>query len=162
SEWLFTWGVGHGLWSQSVAWQEVGTSLLVEPRLLGDGTIHVTLTPRFDYRVGGAAQTVDVNELSTEVVVRPGEEVALGGVPFRGGGCRRGVPGRGRRGGPRRPGRDGAGGQRAVGPVGARPPAAAGPGCAPSACRARRGPRSPGRGSTRPARARCAAGSAPA
>jgi type II secretory pathway component GspD/PulD (secretin) len=83
SQWLFAWGVGHGLWAQSVAWQEVGTSLVVAPRVLGDGTIHVRLTPRFDYRAGGAAQAVEVNELSTEVVVRPGEEIALGGVPFR-------------------------------------------------------------------------------
>jgi type II secretory pathway component GspD/PulD (secretin) len=84
SEWLFTWGVAHGLWAQTVVWQEVGTSMVVEPRVLGNGTILVRLTPRFDYRLaGGASQTVDVNELSTEVVVREGEEIALGGVPFR-------------------------------------------------------------------------------
>jgi type II secretory pathway component GspD/PulD (secretin) len=83
AQWLFDWGVGHGLWAQTVAWQQVGTSLVVEPRVLGDGAIHVRLTPRFDYRAGGDPRTVDVNELSTEVVVRPGEEVALGGVPFR-------------------------------------------------------------------------------
>jgi type II secretory pathway component GspD/PulD (secretin) len=84
SQWLYTWGVGHGLWSQSVNWQQVGTSMVVEPRVLGDGTIHVRLTPRFDYRAsGGAEAQVDVSELSTEVVVRPGEEIDLGGVPFR-------------------------------------------------------------------------------
>lgn len=83
SEWLFSWGVTHGLWAQSVAWQEVGTSMVVEPRVLGDGTIHVRLTPRFDYRTAGDSQAVEVNELSTEVVVREGEEIELGGVPFR-------------------------------------------------------------------------------
>lgn len=83
SEWLYTWGLGHGLWSQNVVWQQVGTSMVVEPRALGNGTILVRLTPRFDYRAGGNDQTVDVNELSTEVIVRPGEEIALGGVPFR-------------------------------------------------------------------------------
>jgi type II secretory pathway component GspD/PulD (secretin) len=83
TEWLFTWGVAHHLWAQSVQWQEVGTSMVVAPRVLGDGTIHVRLTPRFDYRAGGNSQTVEVNELSTEVVVRDGEEIALGGVPFR-------------------------------------------------------------------------------
>ena len=83
SEWLYTWGITHGLWAQNVVWQEVGTSMVVEPRVLGNGTILVRLTPRFDYRVGGNSQTVDVNELSTEVIVREGEEIALGGVPFR-------------------------------------------------------------------------------
>ena len=83
SEWLYTWGLGHGLWAQNVVWQEVGTSMVVEPRVLGNGTILVRLTPRFDYRAAGNAQTVDVNELSTEVIVREGEEVSLGGVPFR-------------------------------------------------------------------------------
>ena len=83
SEWLYTWGLGHGLWAQNVVWQQVGTSMVVEPRALGNGTILVRLTPRFDYRAGGSSQTVDVNELSTEVIVRAGEEIALGGVPFR-------------------------------------------------------------------------------
>lgn len=83
SEWLFTWGVSHGLWAQNVVWQEVGTSMVVEPRVLGNGTILVRLIPRFDYRSGGNAQTVEVNELSTEVVVRDGEEIQIGGVPFR-------------------------------------------------------------------------------
>ena len=83
SEWLYTWGLGHGLWAQNVVWQQVGTSMVVEPRALGNGTILVRLTPRFDYRAGGSSQTVDVTELSTEVIVRAGEEIALGGVPFR-------------------------------------------------------------------------------
>jgi type II secretory pathway component GspD/PulD (secretin) len=83
SEWLYTWGLGHGLWAQNVVWQEVGTSMVVEPRVLGNGTILVRLTPRFDYRAGGDSRTVDVTELSTEVIVRAGEEIALGGVPFR-------------------------------------------------------------------------------
>jgi type II secretory pathway component GspD/PulD (secretin) len=83
SEWLYTWGLGHGLWAQNVVFQEVGTSMVVEPRVLGNGTILVRLTPRFDYRAAGNAQTVDVTELSTEVIVREGEEVSLGGVPFR-------------------------------------------------------------------------------
>ncbi|HEY8151968.1 MAG TPA: secretin N-terminal domain-containing protein, partial [Vicinamibacteria bacterium] len=83
AEWLYTWGVTHGLWAQNIVWQEVGTSMVVEPRVLGNGTILVRLTPRFDYRAGGNSQAVDVSELSTEVVVREGEEITLGGVPFR-------------------------------------------------------------------------------
>ena len=83
AEWLYTWGVTHGLWAQNIVWQEVGTSMVVESRVLGNGTILVRLTPRFDYRAGGNSQAVEVNELSTEVVVRGGEEITLGGVPFR-------------------------------------------------------------------------------
>jgi type II secretory pathway component GspD/PulD (secretin) len=83
AQWLHTWGVSHGLWAQNIVWQEVGTSMVVAPRALGNGTILVRLTPRFDYRAGGTSSTVDVTELSTEVVVRDGEEIDLGGVPMR-------------------------------------------------------------------------------
>jgi type II secretory pathway component GspD/PulD (secretin) len=83
SQWLYTWGVSHGLWAENIVWQEVGTSMVVAPRALGNGSILVRLTPRFDYRAGGSSHTVDVSELSTEVVVRDGEEIDLGGVPFR-------------------------------------------------------------------------------
>ena len=83
SQWLRTWGVTHSLWSQSVEWQEVGTSLVVAPRVLGDGRILVRLTPRVDYRARDGSRSVDINELTTEVVVREGEPIALGGVPFK-------------------------------------------------------------------------------
>jgi type II secretory pathway component GspD/PulD (secretin) len=83
SQWLFTWGVAHALWSQSVQWQEVGTSLVVSPRVLGDGRILVRLTPRVDYRARDGSQSVTVNELTTEVMVREGEPILLGGVPFK-------------------------------------------------------------------------------
>jgi hypothetical protein len=79
-EWLWTWGVGRGLWS-GVSWQEVETSLVVEPHLQPDGRIQVRVTPRFDYVIDARRLSTEVNELSTEVLVRPGEDVALGGRP---------------------------------------------------------------------------------
>jgi hypothetical protein len=79
-EWLWTWGVGRGLWS-GVAWQNVETSLLVEPLLQPDGRVRVRVTPRFDYVLDARRMTTEVTELSTEVLVSPGQEVSLGGMP---------------------------------------------------------------------------------
>ena len=80
-EWLWTWGVGRGLWS-GVAWQSVETSLIVEPQRQADGRIRVRVTPRFDYVLDARRMTTEVNELSTEVVVSPGQDVSLGGMPM--------------------------------------------------------------------------------
>jgi type II secretory pathway component GspD/PulD (secretin) len=82
AEWFWSWGLGRGLWTGGTAWHDVETSLVVEPRVLGDGTLRVRVTPRFDYVVDRETQSTVVNELSTEVVVREGEEVDLGGLPF--------------------------------------------------------------------------------
>jgi len=82
-DWFWTWGLDHGLWTQGVRWRDVGTSLVVEPRVLGDGTLRVRLTPRFDYVIDRETLTTEVHSLSTEVVLREGEELDLGGVPLR-------------------------------------------------------------------------------
>jgi len=83
SEWLYTWGITHGLWAQNVVWQEVGTSMVVEPRVLGNGTTWFVSRRASTTGRPGNSQTVDVTELSTEVIVREGAEISLGGVPFR-------------------------------------------------------------------------------
>lgn len=82
ADWLLDWSLGHGLVVQGTAWQEAGTSLVVTPTLMGDGRVRLRLTPRLVISRGGTPQTLDVAELSTEVVVAPGEEVDLGGLPM--------------------------------------------------------------------------------
>lgn len=85
SEWFWTWGRARGLWvegewAQSTSWQQVGASLVVQPEVLSEGRIRVRLTPRFSSFLDRRRGAVDVHELATEVVVREGEEIDVGGV----------------------------------------------------------------------------------
>lgn len=87
SEWFWTWGRARGLWAdgewaQSTSWQQVGASLVVEPEVLPGGRIRVRLTPRFSSFLDRRRGAIDVHELTTEVVVREGEEIDVGGVPM--------------------------------------------------------------------------------
>ncbi|HET8646053.1 MAG TPA: hypothetical protein VFO85_11210, partial [Vicinamibacteria bacterium] len=88
SEWFWTWGRARGVWAegewaQSTAWQQVGASLVVEPLVQADGRIRIRLTPRFtSFADGRRRQAIDVHELTTEVIVRQGDEIEVGGVPF--------------------------------------------------------------------------------
>jgi type II secretory pathway component GspD/PulD (secretin) len=82
ADWFWTWGQGNGLWpAQSVQWRDVGTSLVVEPLVLDDSTIRLRVTPEFSYFLDRERLTTRVQQLSTEVVVREGEEIDLGGLP---------------------------------------------------------------------------------
>lgn len=80
-DWFWTWGQGAGLWpAQSVQWRDVGTSLAVEPFVLDDNTIRLRVTPEFSYFIDRDRRVSRVQQLSTEVVVREGEEIDLGGL----------------------------------------------------------------------------------
>lgn len=83
SEWFWTWGLGRGLWTEGVRWRDVSTGMEVAPVVLPGGRIRVKLTPYFEYALDERRQTTQVHELSTEVVVRDGEEIDVGGVPVR-------------------------------------------------------------------------------
>jgi hypothetical protein len=80
-EWFLAWGVGRGLLARGLQWREVGSSLLVEPTVLGDGRIRIRVSPQLSYVVDEERQQTAVHQLSTEIVVQPGEEMHLGGVP---------------------------------------------------------------------------------
>lgn len=83
ADWFWTWGQGHGLWpTQSVQWRDVGASLVVEPLVLDDTTIRLRVTPQFSYFLDRDRLATRVQQLSTEVVVREGEEIDLGGLPM--------------------------------------------------------------------------------
>jgi len=80
AEWFWSWGVGQGLWgAQGVSWHDVGTSLDVEPFALDDHTVRLRVTPAFSYFIDRDRRVTRVQQLSTELVVREGEEVDLGG-----------------------------------------------------------------------------------
>lgn len=83
ADWFWTWGQGQGLWpAQSVQWRDVGASLVVEPFVLDDHTVRLRVTPQFSYFLGRDRLVTRIQQLSTEVVVREGEEVDLGGLPM--------------------------------------------------------------------------------
>ena len=82
TEWFWTWGLDHGLWTPGVQWRDVGTGMEIEPAILPGGRIRVRLTPYFEYLLDAKRQTTKVHQLSTEVVVRAGQDLDLGGVPF--------------------------------------------------------------------------------
>jgi len=81
-DWFQVWGQGQGLWQPGIQWKEVGARMVVEPTIVGNGTLRVRLTPSFTYLLDRQTLTTDVTTLTTEVMVREGEELDLGGVPF--------------------------------------------------------------------------------
>ncbi len=82
TEWLVSWGASRRLWAAGTAFREIGTSLAVEPQVLGSGQILVKVTPRVELvGLDGRRSDNDIAELQTEVIVRPGEDVDLGGLP---------------------------------------------------------------------------------
>jgi type II secretory pathway component GspD/PulD (secretin) len=82
ADWFWSWGQAQGLWTPAVQWRDVGASLVVEPIALGDGRVRVRVTPAFGYWLDRARQVTEVHQLTTEVVVREGEPIDLGGLPM--------------------------------------------------------------------------------
>jgi type II secretory pathway component GspD/PulD (secretin) len=82
TDWFWTWGQSHGLWTPAVQWRDVGASLVVEPLVLGDGRVRVRLTPAFSYFLDRERLVTEIHQLTTEVVVHEGEPIELGGVPM--------------------------------------------------------------------------------
>jgi len=62
-----------------IQYYDVTTGFEVEPRLLGE-RIQLAVTPRLAFRSDQGAQTVNFQELRTQVLVKPGEWVDLGGA----------------------------------------------------------------------------------
>jgi Bacterial type II and III secretion system protein len=80
ADWFWTWGQGQGLWTATTAWHDVGSGLLVEVLAAGGGTVRLRVTPEFSYFIDRERQVTSVQQLSTEVVAREGEEIDLGGT----------------------------------------------------------------------------------
>lgn len=79
--WIMNYGVAHGVIQQQIAWQEVGSFLVVEPTVIGDGPlVRVKITPELVGTVNGAPQTTRFAAAATEVTVADGEPVTIGGA----------------------------------------------------------------------------------
>jgi len=80
--WLTEYSWRHGYIREvNIEWRDVGSFLSVRPEILGDGPlIRVRLTPTLSGRLeNGMKQTIEFTELATEVVVRDGQTLSIGG-----------------------------------------------------------------------------------
>lgn len=81
ADYFIQYGVHHGYIDAQVNWTRVGASLLVEPTVIGEGPmIRVRVTPEIRATVNGEAQRYQYAEAATELIVRDGESVRIGGM----------------------------------------------------------------------------------
>ncbi len=66
--------------SSNVTIKEVGTKLKVEPRIIGDGSIEITLTPQISYLADRRRGVIDIRKLSTTVIAYDGQSLTIGGL----------------------------------------------------------------------------------
>lgn len=79
-DWLTTYGWQGGYLTSQVQWQDVGAFLVVTPTILHDGqTVHVRITPELRGLVDGQPLRTSFTSVATELYVRNGETVTLGG-----------------------------------------------------------------------------------
>ena len=79
-DYLLSYGRRGARVEQSLQWQDVGSYLYIQPTVLPDGkTVRVKLTPALSGQAGSEPHRLRYNELATEVVVREGESIRLGG-----------------------------------------------------------------------------------
>lgn len=80
-EWLMEYGRRGGMVSGQIAWDQVGASLAFEPQVIGDGPmIRIRVVPELSGRADGHPERVRFTKAATEVTVRDGETVKLGGL----------------------------------------------------------------------------------
>ena len=79
--WLTEYGYRHGyVRNVEVEWRDVGSFLRMEPTIVAPGLIRVRLTPELSGRLGnGDRQSIQFTHLATEVTVRDGQTISIGG-----------------------------------------------------------------------------------
>jgi type II secretory pathway component GspD/PulD (secretin) len=78
-EWFLEYGVRFGYLQAGITWRQVGSRLLVEPRVVGDGSmINVKLIPEFSYWVDNKSFTTAFINAATELNVANGAEFRVG------------------------------------------------------------------------------------
>ena len=77
---FYDYATAHGYVATGIQWEQVGTSLVVRPSILPDGTIRVRLTPHVTYLTATGGGEVEFAEASSDVRVPAGTPVALGGA----------------------------------------------------------------------------------
>jgi len=80
-EWLMDYSFANQYIEQRFEMREVGASLLVEPTLIGDGPlIQVKLIPEMSGLVNGQVNRIRYKQVATDVTVRDGGTITIGGL----------------------------------------------------------------------------------
>lgn len=80
-DWIMEYGWRGGYITSQLHWEEVGAFLVVTPTILPDRrTVLVRVTPELRGQVDGQPHHTRFSALSTEVIVRDGETISLGGL----------------------------------------------------------------------------------
>jgi hypothetical protein len=80
-EWFMDYGLHCGIFVQRLSWQQVGSSLIVEPTVVGGGPmIRVRITPQLSGLVDGKPLQTRFAQVATEVYVQDGETFDIGGL----------------------------------------------------------------------------------
>jgi type II secretory pathway component GspD/PulD (secretin) len=81
ADWIVTYGRVSGYMTQDFETIRVGSSLSVQPTVVGAGPlINVTLTPEISAMAGGMFRRVKYTKLATTVTARDGESVTIGAL----------------------------------------------------------------------------------
>ena len=75
----YNYALGGGYIERRVVFNDVGTSLRVGAAILSVGQIRLRLTPRISYFSIDLPGAIDFTEAATDLIVRNGEAVAVGG-----------------------------------------------------------------------------------
>ncbi len=79
--WIMEYGYHHGFIAGNIQWENVGSFLSVEPDIIGEGPmVKVRLVPVLSGLVDGHRERIRFTEEATEVVVRSGNTVTIGGA----------------------------------------------------------------------------------
>ena len=79
--WLTEYGGRHGYVREiETEWRDVGSFLRVESTIVAPGLIRIRLTPELSGRLqDGSSQAIEFTHLTTEVTVRDGQTISIGG-----------------------------------------------------------------------------------
>lgn len=79
-DWIMEYGFHHRIVTEQINWQRVGSYLVIEPTVIGDGPmIHVKLTPELSGLVDNSPYRTRFDTVSTEVDVTAGVPFTIGG-----------------------------------------------------------------------------------
>lgn len=80
-EWLMDYGLQWGIVRGRVNWQDVGSLLVVEPTVVGDGPmVRIRVTPELSGLVDGKPYHTRFAQMATEIVAQDGQTFQIGAV----------------------------------------------------------------------------------
>lgn len=81
ARYFYRFGLQHGLLETEIHWRPVGSSLVIEPTVIGEGPmIRVRVIPEIRAEVEGRVEEFQYTSVATEITVRDGETVRIGGM----------------------------------------------------------------------------------